>query len=182
MKVFDKDLGEELEEEKKELVEMKYDLLHVVPPMSPVEVVKSSPLANAKGWMHVDPQTLQSLKYPNVFGCGDLIGTPFGKTGGSVRKQAPVLVKNMVALMEAKEMEGKYTGYTVCPLITRRGRVMLAEFGYDQEQIDKKEPITKAMAMPSFPLDPAQERWIWWIMKVYMLKPMYFYGMLKGLA
>jgi sulfide:quinone oxidoreductase len=182
VKVFDKDLGEELEEEKKELVEMKYDLLHVVPPMSPVEVVKSSPLANAKGWMHVDPQTLQSLKYPNVFGCGDLIGTPFGKTGGSVRKQAPVLVKNMVALMEAKEMEGKYTGYTVCPLITRRGRVMLAEFGYDQEQIDKKEPITKAMAMPSFPLDPAQERWIWWIMKVYMLKPMYFYGMLKGLA
>lgn len=182
VKVFDKDLGEEIEEEKKELIEEKYDLIHIVPPMSPVEVVRTSTLVNGKGWMHVDPQTLQSLKYPNVFGIGDLIGTPFGKTGGSVRKQAPVLVKNMVALMTGKEMEGKYTGYTVCPLITRRGRVLLAEFGYDKEQVEKKEPITKPMMMPSFPLDPAKERWIWWLMKVYLLKPMYWYGMLKGLA
>ncbi len=182
VKVFDKDLGEEIEEEKIELVEMKYDLLHVVPPMSPVAEVVKSPLVNNKGWMFVDDQTLQSKKFPNVFGIGDLIGTPFGKTGGSVRKQAPVLVENMIALMNGKEMTGKYTGYTVCPLITRRGRVMLAEFGYDKEQVEKKEPITKAMPMPSFPLDPAQERWIWWIFKVYLLPPMYWYGMLRGRA
>ncbi|MEF3192092.1 MAG: hypothetical protein K6347_06090, partial [Campylobacterales bacterium] len=129
-----------------------------------------------------DELTLQSKRYPNVFGIGDNIGTPFGKTGGSVRKQAPVLVANIVALMEGKEMTAKYNGYTVCPLITRRGRIMMAEFGYDAEQVALKEPITKAMPMPSFPLDPAQERWIWWLLKVYLLKPMYWYGMLKGLA
>jgi sulfide:quinone oxidoreductase len=182
VKVFDKDLGEEIEEEKIELVEKKYDLLHIVPPMSPVAEIVKSPFVNNKGWMFVNEQTLQSKKFPNVFGIGDLIGTPFGKTGGSVRKQAPVLVQNMIALMNGKEMEGKYSGYTVCPLITRRGRVMLAEFGYDKAQVDAKEPITKAMAMPSFPLDPAQERWIWWILKVYLLPPMYWYGMLRGRA
>jgi len=182
VKVFDKDLGEEVEEEKVELVEAKYDLIHITPPMSPVAEIVKSPFVNNKGWMFVDPQTLQSKKYPNVFGIGDLIGTPFGKTGGSVRKQAPVLVENMIALMNGKEMTGKYNGYTVCPLITRRGRVMLAEFGYDKAQIDAKEPVTKAMVMPSLPLDPAQERWIWWIFKVYLLPPMYWYGMLRGRA
>lgn len=181
-KVFDPDLKEEVEQEVVEKVEIKYDLLHVVPPMAPVEAVVKSPLANNKGWMFVDVETLQSKKFPNVFGAGDCIGTPFGKTGGSVRKQAPVIVTNMVALMNGKEMTGKYSGYTVCPLITQYGKVMLAEFGYDKEQIEKKEPVTKAMAMPSFPLDPAQERWIWWLMKVYLLPPMYWYGMLRGRA
>jgi sulfide:quinone oxidoreductase len=181
-KVFDPELKEEVEQEVVEKVEVKYDLLHVTPPMSPVEVVAKSPLANNKGWMHVNPETLISLKFPNVFGVGDNIGTPFGKTGGSVRKQAPVLVENMVALMNGKEMTAKYNGYTVCPLITQYGKVMLAEFGYDKEQIAKKEPITKAMAMPSFPLDPSKERWIWWLMKVYLLPPMYWHGMLRGRA
>jgi sulfide:quinone oxidoreductase len=182
VKVFDKDLGADVEEEKIELVEKKYDLLHVTPPMSPVAEIVKSPFVNNKGWMFVDQETLQSKKFPNVFGIGDLIGTPFGKTGGSVRKQAPVLVENMIALMNGKEIAGKYNGYTVCPLITKRGKVMLAEFGYDKAQIDAKEPVTKAMAMPSFPLDPSQERWMWWIFKVYLLPPMYWYGMLRGRA
>lgn len=181
VKVFDKDIGEEIEQDKIDLVEMKYDLLHVVPPMSAVVEVAKSPLATGKGWMWVDDQTLQSKKYPNVFGMGDVVGVPFGKTGGSARKQAPVLVHNLIAIMNGKEADAKYNGYTVCPLITRRGRVMLAEFGYDKAQVDAKEPITKATPMPTIAfLDPAQERWIWWIMKVYMLEPMYWYGMLRG--
>lgn len=180
--MFDKDLGEEIEEEKIEIVYKKYDMLYIVPPMSPVEEIVKSPFVNNKGWMFVDSETLQSKKFPNVFGIGDLIGTPFGKTGGSVRKQALVLVANLIAFMNGKVMEIKYTGYTVCPLITKRGRVMLAEFGYDKEQIDKKEPVTKAMPMPILPIDPSQKRWMWWIFKVYLLPPMYWYGMLRGRA
>ena len=89
----------------------------------------------------------------------------------------------MVALMNGKEMTHKYNGYTVCPLITQYGKVMLAEFGYDADQIAKKEPVTKAMVMPTFPvLDPAKDRWMWWLMKVYLLPPMYWYGMLRGRA
>jgi hypothetical protein len=47
-KVFDKDLGEEVEEEKIELVEKKYALLHVVPPMSPVVEIVKNPFLNNK--------------------------------------------------------------------------------------------------------------------------------------
>ena len=58
-------------------------------------------------------------------------------------------------------------GYTVCPLITDIGKVMLAEFNWS------------AKPAPSFHWDPTQERWIWWLLKVYMLKPMTQYGMLR---
>ena len=93
-----------------------------------------------------------------------------GKTGGTIRKQYKVLVDNLVSVMEGKEPKEKFGGYTVCPLITDIGKVMLAEFDWT------------AKPTPSFPLDPLQERWIWWLMKVYMLKPMTMHGMLSGKA
>lgn len=170
----DKETKEDVFEEKAEKVVMQYDFLHVVPPMSAPKFLQDTSLVypggTAKGWLKVDRFTLQHFAYKNVFGIGDVIGTPFGKTGGSVRKQAPVLVENMLAAMEGKELTHKYNGYTVCPLITKRGTVMLAEFDYDGKPA------------PSFPLDPTKERWIWWLLKVYLLPPMYWYGMLRGRA
>lgn len=101
---------------------------------------------------------------------GDVAGIPMGKTGGSVRKQYKVAVQNILDFLNQKKPSAKYGGYTVCPLITGLGTVMLAEFDWSGKPT------------PSFPLDPTKERWIWWILKVYLLKPMYFYGMLKGRA
>ena len=72
--------------------------------------------------------------------------------------------------MEGKEPTAKFGGYTVCPLITDIGKVMLAEFDWT------------AKPTPSFPLDPTQERYLWWLLKVYLLKPMTQYGMLSGKA
>lgn len=70
----------------KEVV-VPYDLLHVVPPMSAPDFIKSSPLALSngplKGWMAVDHGTLQHPMYKNVFGLGDVIGTPNAKTGAA---------------------------------------------------------------------------------------------------
>ena len=64
----------------------------------------------------------------------------------------------------------EYAGYTVCPLITSIGTVMLAEFNWT------KKPT------PMVPLDPTQERYIWWLLKFYLLKPMTIHGMLAGKA
>src|SRR5690606_14480209 len=117
-----------------------------------------------------DKYTLQHLKYPNVFSLGDVAAVPLGKTGGSARKQYNVLVENLVATMEGKAMTAKYDGYTVCPLITSIGTVMMAEFKWNPDG-------PGAVVAPSFPLDPAQERWVMWLLKAYMLKPMTMYGM-----
>ena len=167
---YDKDL-EEYEMVTKHLsVEVPFDFLHITPPQKAPDEIGKSAIGSAKGWVPVNKETLQHVKYSNIFAIGDIAAVPMGKTGGSVRKQYKVLVDNLVSVMEGKELTSKYEGYTVCPLITDIGKVMLAEFDWT------------AKPTPSFPLDPTQERYIWWLLKVYLLKPMTQYGMLSGKA
>jgi len=174
---FDKDLEEYEMIKKHENVEVPYDFLHITPPMAAAPEIANSPVGSGKGWVPVNKETLQHVKFPNVFALGDIAAVPMGKTGGSGRKQYKVVVENLISVMEGKELTAKYDGYTVCPLITSIGTVMLAEFNW----ASKKPGSGKNAAMISF-LDPTQERWIWWLLKVYALKPMTQYGMLAGRA
>lgn len=167
---WDEDLEEYSIVMRTETVEKEFDFLHITPPMKAAEEIANSPVGSAKGWVPVNKETLQHVKFPNVFALGDIAAVPMGKTGGSARKQYKVVVDNIISMMEGKELASFYGGYTVCPLITSIGTVMLAEFDWS------KKPT------PSFPLDPTQERWIWWLLKVYALKPMTQYGMLSGRA
>jgi len=169
---FDKDLNEYDMIEKEEDVTMEYDFIHITPPMAAVDAVANSMLGwqkgTAKGWLEVDRETLQHRRYKNVFGIGDTCGIPIGKTGGSARHQGPIVVGNLISVMEKKEPTLKFDGYTVCPLKVSYGEIIMAEFNYDG-------------LAPSFPLDPAQPRWVWWAFDIYMLQPMYRYLMLNGI-
>lgn len=60
---------------------LAYDLLHVTPPMKAPLFIKESALADAGGWVDVDPYTLQHKKFANVFGIGDCANLPTSKTG-----------------------------------------------------------------------------------------------------
>lgn len=168
---YDEDLEEYMMVKKTKNVEFKYDFIHVTPPMKAPDEVANSPIGSNAGWVPVNKETLQHVRFKNVWCLGDVAAVPMGKTGGSARKQYSVVVENMVASMEGKTtLPSKYGGYTVCPLITSIGTVMLAEFDWS------------AKPTPSFPLDPTKERWLWWLLKVYALKPMTMYGMLSGRA
>ena len=167
---YDKDLEEYEMITKHMKVEVPFDLLHITPPQKAPDAIGKSAIGSAKGWVPVNKETLQHVKYNNIFSLGDIAAVPMGKTGGTVRKQYKVLVDNLVSVMEGKEPTARFGGYTVCPLITDIGKVMLAEFDWT------------AKPTPSFPLDPTQERYIWWLLKFYLLKPMTQYGMLSGKA
>ena len=153
---------------------LKYDLLHVVPSMSAHAYVAESGLAftdgDQKGWLAVNKHSLQHIKYPYIFGIGDVTGVPNSKTGAAIRKQAPVVVENLLAVIYGRELQGHYDGYASCPLVTEIGKVMLAEFGYDGK------------LMPSFPFDQTIPRRSMWLFKKYFLPKMYWYGMMKGLV
>lgn len=151
-----------------EQVTVQYDLLHVTPPMGPPSVIAASPLADKDGWVDVDPATLQHRRFANVFALGDCSNLPTSKTGAAIRKQAPVLVRNLAAAIEGKPLAATYGGYTSCPLITGIGRLVLAEFDYNKQPDE------------SFPVDQSKERWSMWILKRYLLPIMYWHGMLKG--
>ncbi|QOG12302.1 NAD(P)/FAD-dependent oxidoreductase [Arcobacter sp. FWKO B] len=172
---FDEDLGEYEMVRKTQRIEAEYDFCHVIPPQKAPNEVANSPIGSAQGWVPVTKETLQHVKYPNIFSLGDVAAVPLGKTGGSARKQYNVVVENLIATMEGKPMTAAYDGYTVCPLITSIGTVMMAEFKWNPDG-------PGAVPAPSFPLDPAQERWLMWLLKAYMLKPMTVYGMLSGRA
>ncbi len=169
---YDEDLEEYEMIEHTEMVEMPYDFIHIVPPMKPVDAVANSPLGwqkgSAKGWLECDKNTLQHRRYKNVFGIGDILGIPKGKTGGSARHHGPILTENLISVINGKEPTAKFDGYTVCPLKTQYGKIMLAEFDFDGPA-------------PSFPLDPTVPRWSWWAFDLYMLKTMYWQLMMRGL-
>lgn len=151
-----------------ELVTIPYDLLHVTPPMGPPSYIAKSPLADKDGWVEVNSETLRHTRFANVFGIGDGSNLPTSKTGAAIRKQTPVLVQNLLALMDGQQPTAKYNGYTSCPLITGVGKMVLAEFDY------KKVPAE------TFPFDQSIERWSMWILKRYVLPFLYWNGMLKG--
>ena len=168
---YDEDLEEYETIVTHEKIEMRYDFLHVTPAMKVHDEIGTSPLGSPRGWVPVNKETLQHVKFDNVWSLGDVAAIPLGKTGGSIRKQYKVLVDNVIAQMKHKKiLPAKYDGYTVCPFVTDIGKVMLAEFNWTMKPT------------PMFPLDATQERWIWWLMKVYALKPMTMIGMMKGYA
>ncbi|GAB6067664.1 FAD/NAD(P)-binding oxidoreductase [Methylothermus subterraneus] len=147
---------------------LRYDMIHITPPQSPPDFIKNSPLANAAGWVDVDPNTLQHVRYPNVFALGDCAGTPNSKTAAAVRSQAPVVVRNLAAAMQKRTLSCAYDGYGSCPLVTRYGRVILAEFLYGGK------------VRETFPFDQGKERYSMWLLKRYVLPIVYWQGLVKG--
>lgn len=63
-----------------EEVIVDYDMLHVTPPMGPPEFVKESGISDAVGWVEVDKETTQHLKFKNIFALGDVSSLPTSKT------------------------------------------------------------------------------------------------------
>lgn len=153
---------------KGERVTVPFDMLHVSPPQSPHDEIKASPLANAAGFVEVNQNSMQHVRYANVFALGDVASTPNSKTAAAVRKQAPVVVANILHLISKTEVEAGYDGYASCPLTTAVGKAILAEFVYGGK------------VTPTLPLDPAKERWVGWWIKTTGLPIMYWDYMLKG--
>ena len=154
-----------------------YDFLHFTPPMSAPDFVREAGLSwnegslAADGWVMVDKETLIHSTYRNIVCLGDCAGLPTSKTSAAIRKQVPVAAGNLISLMEGKEPDAKYDGYAACPIITGYGKVLLCEFDYE-----KQPKIT----FPFNLLDMSKEQAAAWLLKVHMLKPVYFYGMLNG--
>jgi sulfide:quinone oxidoreductase len=153
-------------------ISVKYDMIHVAPPMSPPDFIKTSSLAGkegpSKGWVDVNKFTLQHNVFPNVFSLGDASSLPTSRTAAAIRKQAPVLAQNLLALIGTRSLDSQYGGYTCCPLVTGYGKTIMAEFDYDGKP------------KSSFPFDPTQERWSMWMVKRYVLPYLYWNRMLKG--
>jgi len=157
-------------DDKGKVVEMAFDMLHITPHQRTPDFLQGSPVCNAGGWVEVDQESMQHVKYPNVFSLGDACSTPNSKTAAAVRKQVPTVVANINHVIDGEEVDKSYYGYGSCPLTTSRGKVLMAEFIYG----GKVTPT-----LPFF-TTPYKSTWLMWISKTIGLPLLYWSYMLKG--
>ncbi|PSN50889.1 Sulfide:quinone oxidoreductase [Blattella germanica] len=128
-----------------------YEMLHVTPPQYPSPLISlNKQLSDASGFLAVNKDTLQHVKFPNIFA---------GQLG--------VLRKNLKAAMESKDPKAAYDGYTSCPLVTGYGTCIMAEFDYDCKPLE------------TFPFDQGVERRTMYHMKKDIMPILYFQLMLR---
>ncbi|GAA4524262.1 FAD/NAD(P)-binding oxidoreductase [Amycolatopsis samaneae] len=151
---------------------LPYTMAHLVPPQRAPEWIGESGLAGQDdpgGYAEIDKHTLRHVRYPDVFALGDAGSSPNSKTGAAVRKQAPVVVANLLAAQRGAPPPARYGGYASCPLTTARGKTLLAEFDYTMRPA------------PSIPfLDTTRERTDMWYLKRRGLPFLYWNLMLRG--
>ncbi|XP_022913105.2 sulfide:quinone oxidoreductase, mitochondrial-like [Onthophagus taurus] len=155
--------------ETKERFTSGYSMLHAVPPMSPPDVVTScKQLVNEAGFVDVNKDNLQHVKYPNVFAIGDCSSSPNSKTTAAVAAQAPVVHAHIKAFLTNDKSSLAYNGYASCPLVTGYRKCILAEFDYD------------LTPQETFPIAQNRELWSMYVMKKDFMPVLYWNLMLKG--
>ena len=105
----------------------EYDLLIVIPPHQSPAAVRETDLANANGWIDVNPSSLQT-KYENVFAIGDITSIPLPgrwipdkpmmlpKAGVFSHLQADVVAKNIVKKIKGEIADKEFCAEGYCML------------------------------------------------------------------
>lgn len=163
-----------LEQPDKPMIEVKYDMLHVTPPMSAPKFLQSLATDSSNGFVAVDPKTLQHVAYKNVFALGDCSSLPTSKTAAAIAAQNYILAANLMQLIENDRktlkdtnLKFNYDGYTSCPIVTGFGHCIMAEFNY------KLEPLE------TFPFDQSKERKSMYYAKKELLPFLYWNGLIR---
>ncbi|WP_263263325.1 FAD/NAD(P)-binding oxidoreductase [Pseudomonas sp. RIT-PI-S] len=148
-----------------------FDMLHVVPPQCAPDALRGSALADAAGWLDVDPHSLRHRRFANIHGLGDAINAGNAKTVAAARKQAPVVAHNVAVALGRAQGQARYDGYGACPLTVERGRIVLAEFAYGGQL---------APSFPQWLLKGTEPTRLAWWLKAHGLPWLYWNGMLRG--
>ena len=105
----------------------EYDLLIVIPPHQSPSAIRKTDLANANGWIDVNPESLQT-KYENVFAIGDIASIPLPgrwipdkpmmlpKAGVFSHLQADVVAKNIIRKINGEKPDEKFCADGYCML------------------------------------------------------------------
>jgi sulfide:quinone oxidoreductase len=148
--------------------ELEYDMYAPVSPQFGVEAItEHSPLTEGDDehggeYVTVDQHTLQHTEYDNVFALGDCDNTPKSRTAAAARKQSHVVAKNLASMLKDEPMRAEYDGYAACPLLTEKGKAMVAEFNYTDSI---SAPVNSRMN---------------WIMDINVLPAVYWNSWLRG--
>ncbi len=141
-----------------------FDLLCIIPPHEGETAIEESEgVSDPAGWVTCDKNQMIHREFNNIYGIGDATDFPTSKTASGARIQAKVLTERLKDHLKGKEPTSTYDGEIICPMPTRYKRALFAQFNYEES------------------ISPAIESYANWVIKVHMLRPMYWNLMLNAL-
>ncbi|MFA0759895.1 MAG: hypothetical protein NOOUEUKL_002579 [Candidatus Fervidibacter sp.] len=128
---------ERVEPERRRLIslegtEVDYDLLVLIPPHRGSPVIDASALGDKGGWVPTDRNTLQVKGHDRLFALGDATDLPISKSGAAAHFEAPIVVRNVLQLLEDKEPVARYDGSVMCLVEAGDGKATVLRFNYEQ--------------------------------------------------
>ena len=121
--------------------EIPFDLLVTIPVNMGADFIAKSGMGDDLNYVPVDPHTLLSKKYDNVFALGDASDIPASKAGSVAHFAIDLFEKNFLAYVKGQPMTESFDGHANCFIESGNGKGMLIDFNYDTEPLTGKYPV-----------------------------------------
>ncbi|MDZ7708375.1 MAG: FAD/NAD(P)-binding oxidoreductase [Trueperaceae bacterium] len=121
--------------------EIPFDLLVTVPVNMGADAVGRSGLGDELNHVPVDPGTLQSRRWPNVFALGDAAALPIAKAGSGVHFSVDVFAENFVEHAAGRPMPHAYDGHVSCFVESGNGKALLLDYNYATQPLPGRYPL-----------------------------------------
>lgn len=146
------------------------DLIVLHAPYAAPQLIADSGLdaEGTNGFIAVDPETLQHVAHPRIWGVGDAADLGSARTGGGLRKQVTIAVENIRRARGGQPLQ-RYDGYTVAPIATSRRSLSFGEY-------DRELRVRHSVPVP----DQIRSSPVWFVLDRYALPQVYWHRILKG--
>ena len=121
--------------------EIDFDLLVTVPVNMGADFIADSGLGDDLNYVPVDPHTLLSRKYDNIFALGDASDIPASKAGSVAHFAVDLFEKNFINHVHGLPMTEALDGHANCFIESGHGKGLLIDFNYDTEPLPGKYPL-----------------------------------------
>ena len=121
--------------------EIEYDVLVSVPTNMGDAIIARSGMGNEFNFIPTNKETLQSLKFENIFIIGDTTDLPSSKAGSVAHFEADILFENLLSAIDERPLRAKFDGHANCYIESGFGKGILIDFNYDTEPLPGKFPL-----------------------------------------
>jgi sulfide:quinone oxidoreductase len=148
--------------------EIPYDLFITIPTNMGAEVIGASGMGDELNFVPVNKNTMQSLKWENVWLIGDASNAPASKAGSVAHFMLDVVVENILRHMEGLEPLPKFDGHANCFIESGDEKGVLIDFNYDVEPLPGMFPLPGFGPFSLLKESPANHwgkmmfKWIYW--------------------
>ncbi len=148
--------------------EISYDLFITIPTNMGAEVIGASGMGDELNFVPVNKNTMQSLKWENVWLIGDASNAPASKAGSVAHFMLDVVVENILRHMEGLEPLPKFDGHANCFIESGNEKGVLIDFNYDVEPLPGMFPLPGFGPFSLLRESPANHwgkmmfKWVYW--------------------